>query len=314
VSLGFQNLETKRRTLGEGTANYSRAKGLGVASAFSCCYSNFFEVTFGISVVSWYSTAALVRFLWDLTAERMHYKKAPITEALIDIRVELSSELRFEDLSAFRKHVSTDYPREETRNLSQAMLLFGPSVQASAQQQPWGFMFRNETNTQVVQVRLDGFTFSRLEPYEDFEHLRDEARRLWDIYRELVRPKKVVRIAVRYINQLNLPGTRVEPEDYLKTFPHLSGDLPKDLRDFGPFLMNLRVPQPDLKGLLIINEAGTPPKKPETVSIILDLDLSVESPAIESEEEMWAFFQKLRERKNLYFEACITDKTRELIS
>jgi uncharacterized protein (TIGR04255 family) len=244
----------------------------------------------------------------------MHYKKAPITEALIDIRVELSSELRFEDLSAFRKHVSTDYPREETRNLSQAVLQFGPSVQASAQQQPWGFMFRNESNTQVVQVRLDGFTFSRLEPYEDFEHLRDETRRLWDIYRELVRPKKVVRIAVRYINQLNLPGTRVEPEDYLKTFPHLSEDLPKELRDFGPFLMSLRVPQPDLNGLLVINEAGTPPKKPETVSIILDIDLSVENPVIGSEEEMWVLFQKLRERKNLYFEACITEKTRELIS
>jgi uncharacterized protein (TIGR04255 family) len=244
----------------------------------------------------------------------MHYKKAPITEALIDIRVELSSELRFDDLSAFRKHVSTDYPREETRNLSQAVLQFGPSVQASAQQQPWGFMFRNESNTQVVQVRLDGFTFSRLEPYEDFEHLRDEARRLWDIYRELVRPKMVVRIAVRYINQLNLPGTRVEPEDYLKTFPHLSEDLPKELRDFGPFLMSLRVPQPDLNGLLVINEAGTPPKKPETVSIILDIDLSVENPVIGSEEEMWVLFQKLRERKNLYFEACITEKTRELIS
>jgi len=243
----------------------------------------------------------------------MHYKKAPITEALIDIRVELSSELRFEDLSAFRKHVGSDYPREETRNLSQAMLKFGPSVQASAHQQPWGLMFRNESNTQVVQVRLDSFTFSRLEPYEDFEHLRDEARRLWDIYRELVRPKKVVRIAVRYINQFSLPGTRVEPEDYLKTFPHLSEELPKDLRNFG-FLMSLRVPQPDLDGLLVINEAGTPPKKPETVSIILDLDLSVESPAIGSEEEMWTLFQKLRERKNLYFEACITDKTRELIS
>jgi uncharacterized protein (TIGR04255 family) len=243
-----------------------------------------------------------------------HYNKAPITEALIDIRVKLASELRFEDLQAVRKHVISDYPREETHNLGQAMLQFGQSVQASAQQKPWGFIFRNENNTQVLQTRLDGFTFSRLEPYEDFEHLRDEARRLWDIYRELVRPKKVTRIAVRYINQLNLPGVRVEPEDYLKTFPHLSEDLPKELQDFGPFLMSLRVPQPDLGGLLVINEAGTPPKRPGTVSIILDLDLSVENPAVGDEDELWSLFQKLRERKNLYFEACITAKTRELIS
>src|SRR5438128_6949079 len=181
----------------------------------------------------------------------MHYNKAPITEALVDIRVELSSELRFEDLQAFKKHVSSDYPTEETRNLGEGMIQFGAAVQATVQQKPWGLMFRNSSNTQIVQVRLDGFTFSRLEPYEDFPHLRDEARRLWHIYRELVRPKRISRVAVRYINQLNIPGTSIEPEDYLNTFPHLSDDLPTNLRDIGHFLMTLRIPQPDLKGLLV---------------------------------------------------------------
>jgi len=46
----------------------------------------------------------------------------------------------------------------------------------------------------------------------------------------------------------------------------------------------------------------------------LDIDLFVEQPEIADEESLWGFFQKLRERKNLYFEACITDRTRELIS
>lgn len=242
-----------------------------------------------------------------------HYGKAPITEALIDIRVELSPELRFEDLQAVKKHVSSDYPREETRNLAEGMIQFGPSLQASAQQKPWGLMFRNESNNQVLQVRLDGFTFSRLEPYQDFEHLKAEARRLWDIYRELVRPKKITRVAVRYINQLNIPGTIVEPEDYLNTYPHLASQLPAELRDFGPYLMRLPVYQHDLKGVLVLNEAMTPPKMPDTISMVLDLDLYVEMPRVNNEEELWAFFDRLRDRKNLYFEACITDKTRELI-
>lgn len=246
-----------------------------------------------------------------------HYKKAPITEALIDIRVEPPSDLRFEDLQAFKKHVSSDYPRDETRSLAQGIIQFGPSLQASATQKPWGLVFRNASNNQVVQVRLDGFTFSRLEPYEDFDHLRDEAKRLWDVYRELTRPKQVTRVAVRYINQLNIPtgtGAKIEPEDYLNTFPRISEKIPSELRDFGPFLMNLHIHQPDLKGLLVFNEAMTPPKIPETISIVLDFDLFVENPPITNEQELWAFFDKLRERKNLYFEACITDKTRELIS
>jgi uncharacterized protein (TIGR04255 family) len=242
-----------------------------------------------------------------------HYEKAPITEALIDIRAELSSELRFEDLQSFKKHVSSDYPHEETRNLAEGIIRFGPSLQASAQQKPWGLMFRNEQNNQVLQVRLDGFTFSRLAPYEDFEHLRDEARRLWDIYRELVRPKGITRVAVRYINQLNLPGARVEPRDYLNIFPHVSDKLPAELRDFGPCSMSLRMVQHDLGGFLLLNEVMTPPKLPNTISIVLDFDLHVESPPVTNEQELWAFFDRLRERKNLYFEECITGKTRELI-
>jgi len=65
---------------------------------------------------------------------------------------------------------------------------------------------------------------------------------------------------------------------------------------------------------LVISEASAQPKRPDTLPIILDIDLFVEQPEIADEESLWGFFQKLRERKNLYFEACITDRTRELIS
>ena len=245
-----------------------------------------------------------------------HYENAPITEALIDIRVELAPQLRFEDLQAFRKHLGSDYPREETRALAEGMFQFGPQVQASAKQKPWGIVYFNASNNQVLQVRLDGFTFSRLKPYEDFEHLRDEARRLWDIYRELVRPERVTRLAVRYINQFNIKtsaGGKIEPQDYFNVFPNVTDKLPAELRDFGPYLMNLHMHQPDLKGLLVLNQVMIPPALPETISIVLDFDLYVENPPVTNEPDLWVFFDRLRKRKNEYFEACITDKARELI-
>lgn len=243
-----------------------------------------------------------------------HYDHAPITEALIDIRVELAPEVRFEDLQAFRQHLAADYPREETRSVAEVQ--FGPAVQASAKQTPLGLGFWNSTNNQVVQVRLDGFTFSRLEPYQDFERLRDEARRLWNIYNEVVRPRRITRVAVRYINRFNLPvepGGRIELEDYFYTYPQVSEKLPPELRDFGPYLVNLRMYQHDLHGILVLNQAMTTPKSPQSISIVLDFDLYVENPPITDEHTLWAFFDRLRERKNLYFEACITEKARELI-
>jgi len=242
----------------------------------------------------------------------MHYKNAPITEALIDIRVLLPAEFGFEELQGIRQFVVDKYPREET--FTMATISFGPEVQASTEQKKLGLKFWGAGDKQVFQARVDGFTFSRLQPYETWEQLRDEARRLWDVYRGFAKPTRITRVAVRYINQLNLPGNRVEPEDYLRTFPFLTPDLPQELRDFGPFVMSLNLAQPDLKGTLVINEASARPQKPDTLSIILDIDLFVERPDLVDEESLWKLLQQLRERKNLYFEACITDKTRELIS
>lgn len=243
-----------------------------------------------------------------------HYARAPIKEALIDIRVDANPDLTFDDLHAVARLVESWYPLEETRNLGQSVIQFGPSaVQATAHQQPWALVFRNTENTQVLQARLDGFTFSRLVPYEDFEHLRDEARRLWDIYRNLTRPRRVNRVAVRYINELHLPGAKVEPEDYFNIFPHVSKDLRSELRDFGRFFMSLQLYQYDLRGILVLNLATALQPSPK-VGIILDLDLFVENPPIVNEEQLWSYFDRLRVRKNEYFEAAITNRTRELIS
>ena len=244
----------------------------------------------------------------------MHYKNAPITEALIDIRVELPAGFGFDQLQEIRKSLVDGYSREETFTMAMATFSFGAEAQASAQQKKQGLKFWSADDKQVFQARLDGFTFSRLQPYETWERLRDEARRLWDVYRELAKPARITRVAVRYINQLNFQGSRVEPGDYFKTFPLLTPELPKELRDFGPFVMSLHLPQPDLKGTLVINEASVQPTKPDMLPIILDIDLFVERPEVDDEQSLWDFFEKLRDRKNLYFEACITDKTRELIN
>ena len=186
-----------------------------------------------------------------LTSCMPHYDKAPITEALIDVRTQ-PSPLRFEDLHAL-KALLEDYPKEETRTLDELKFELGPDVRAASQRKPWALTFRNQDNNQVVQFRLDGFTFSRLEPYETWDRLSFEARRLWGIYRQVAGSQKIVRVALRYINLFKFPGVRVEPEEYLNIFPQVPSNLPKELRDFGPFAMSLPMGQPDLHGVLVIN-------------------------------------------------------------
>jgi uncharacterized protein (TIGR04255 family) len=245
-----------------------------------------------------------------LTARR-HYANAPITEALIDIRVDLSPDTKVESLDAFCDRVKADYPTHKNRFEAtiQAQLSPVAGVAASGKQTKLGFLLRSTDEKQVVQVGVDGFTFSRLKPYEHWAALRDEAKRMWNIYREVAKPVRITRVAVRYINQIDVPLPMKEFKDYFRTVPEVSPELPQTLSGF---FMQLQVPQKDLDSMLLLTQTLARPQAPKTVSWILDIDLFKKSTDFGFDEDVWKLLELFRIRKNEIFEGCITDNTRPL--
>jgi len=239
----------------------------------------------------------------------IQYENAPITEALIDIRVELPSDVTLEALERIHGEVRDRYPGKKKRFYVQGKFSAGDEIGAVAKQKLMGFAFATENGKQIFQVRLDGFTFSRLRPYGNWGELRDEGRRLWEIYRSVVIPRKITRVAVRYINQIDIPFRSIDYKDYFRTTPEVSPDLPQGLSGF---FMQLQFPQADFEGLLILTQTAIPPPSPNMHSVILDLDVFKEGVELGSDEEVWRLLETLRKRKNKFFEGCLTDKTREL--
>jgi len=240
---------------------------------------------------------------------RIHYPQAPITEAIIDIRVRLPESMRPDDLDELHALVRDQYPGKENRALAQGRCEVGAHVSASASQQPIGFLFKTSDEKQVFQARTDGFTFSRLAPYESWKPFRDEARRLWELYRQVGKPEEVLRLAVRYINRIDIPLPFDDLNQYLRTFPEVSPDLPQALSGL---FMQLTIPQPDIDCVTLLNEALIEPAHPDIASIILDIDLFRQNSVPQDDAELWKFFEILHARKNAVFEACVTDKAREL--
>ena len=239
----------------------------------------------------------------------IHYENAPISEALIDIRVHFPNALSLEALESMHARIQDDYPRKEKRSYLQGQFSMGDAVGAVATQTQVGFAFSSTDGKQIVQARLDGFTFSRLKPYGTWQTLREESRRLWDIYRTLVPAAKIARVAVRYVNQIDIPLKSIDYKDYFRTTPEVSPVLPQGLSGF---FMQLQFPQPDLNGMLILTQTTIPAASPDQSSVILDLDVFKPIPQEISEEALWRELENLRHRKNEFFEGCITEKTREL--
>lgn len=239
-----------------------------------------------------------------------HYPNAPITEAILDFQVELPDGVTLTDLEQVYHGLEAKYPIKKSRNVAIVQgQVGGKAATAAASSRQLGFLFVSEDQKYVFQARLDGFTMSRLAPYERWEPFRDEAQGLWGAYRSAVAPTNISRLAMRYINRLDLPRPVDDLRTYLRTGPEVSSDLPQELAGY---LLNLRIPQKDISSHILINQTIIESARPGVVSIVLDIDIFRSADVPQDEEGIWAFFESLREKRNDVFEACITDQAREL--
>lgn len=245
------------------------------------------------------------------------YPNAPILEALIDLRVTQEQSVSVEDLAKVRELVVDRYPNQATEYIYEGQMYIeeaGDPMKTEATHQSNGFRFTSQDGRQVFYARLDGFALSVRAPYDSWKPFRDEARRLWNLYRSVTRVGGVTRAAVRYVNQLNIPGEHVKLGEYLRTSPEVSSDYTHG--QLAGFFMQLQLWQEDLDCWLVVNESPAQSLDARTVSILLDLDLFQErfdQPwSVEDDAAIWEFLEQLRDRKNEIFEASITEKTRRL--
>jgi uncharacterized protein (TIGR04255 family) len=243
------------------------------------------------------------------------YANPLITEAVIDFQVEHLPEISLSNLENLQNILKDDYPLFKHQSEIKTEIINSPEdIKAQTSQKIIGFILINNLNNQFLQTGLDRFTFSRLAPYEGWELFREEARRLWNIYQSETHPIKINQIGVRYINRLDIPFDDqglINIENYLKTFPEISPNLPQELKNY---FIKLDIAQEDINGLLIIQQTLVDLPGDNKIGIVLDIGLSCETNFSNDIDSQWQFLEKLRIRKNEIFEACITDQTRSLLN
>ena len=243
----------------------------------------------------------------------MPYNNPPIVEAILDIKTNLPSDIFLSHLQGFQDFVKSDYPVKKERKLFEGGVQFksgsAPEFKASPEKVD-GFLFHSEDNKGIVQVRLDGFTFNKLRPYSNWEEFSDEAKRLWAQYLKIAKPSSVTRIALRYINRIELPMPFSDFKEYILTAPEVAVGIPQGLAGF---FVRLAIPNEEIGATAIVIET-IEPIKPDTnkLPLIFDLDVFKSVSMTPDTEKIWVTLNQLREYKNQIFERSLTDKTKEL--
>lgn len=242
-----------------------------------------------------------------------HYSNAPITEAIIDLRYSLPEHANLEMLQATRFGEEERYPKSNEMYSMEGSFTFekGATTASTTQHEKIGYRFASADGKGIWQSRLDGFTFSRLAPYESWLPFVSEAERLWKIVRRRTDPVRIERVAVRYINRIDIGSDeRFDLHEFFATRPEVGSKLPYDMSGF---FMQIRLELPGISSQAIVNQTMVEPSREGVFSFILDIEVIREVDAPQTDEDIWEFFEKLHTQKNEVFEASITDKTRKLI-
>lgn len=240
-------------------------------------------------------------------------KNPPIQEALIDIRFETSQAVELVALEKFADKLNSKYPKKSPR------IRFSVGIQVNANsnvaekpvKQKYlqeGYVVTAENTKEAVQFTANNFTFNKLHPYSSWEEIKKDASVIWSDFSKEFQVSKVKRIALRYINklQLDLPFKNGF-EDFVKILPTIPEGLPQEIEHFS---MQLIMPKKGENIKAIINQTFEKRSDKEAIDFILDIDAFNQSDVGIPLDSLWSEFEKIRNFKNDIFFLSTTDGIR----
>jgi uncharacterized protein (TIGR04255 family) len=239
--------------------------------------------------------------IYELTSAFPTLQQAPITEALIDIQVQLPPDVDLAQLRKFHTGLEEQYPQIDQRFNMSATIQISPMAGPELTKEgptPDGWVMRSEKDAQIVQARLDGFTLNKLPPYITWQSLSERARDLWQRYIDVARPIKVTRLAARYANRIELPWG-VDFKDVIRTVPEIAPGIPQGLPEY---FMRLVIPHPSGATAIVTMASLPAPPSGGTWPMLFDIDVfRFTDIAATDASSIWSTLEELRAYKNMIF-------------
>lgn len=237
------------------------------------------------------------------------YKRPPITEAVIEIRLE--QPLTTDMVNALHNRLKNDYVNSE-QMAGIRVKLDVPQRQIAVNQQDDGYKLTSEDRVDILMINPGSMSCSRLAPYEGWDAFRARAEDVWRKWKRITGYRKISRLGVRYINRIDIPtpeNNRIKVEDYLSAYPAYPEP---DIPEISTYTMQLSAPVENGAFILILNSGAKPSPLVGHISLILDLDIVRAEDVPQKDDQILEMLDSMRDHKNRIFESCITDNARKL--
>lgn len=251
-----------------------------------------------------------MQFEIDFTETFPNLARAPIVEAVIHWQARVERKLDPDDLFEELKIRLPDYPKTQPqRELAMQAQIESDGTSTQLHRSQWlGFRFESENGRYVAQFTRNGFVFSRLKPYENWDLFEEEAQRLWRIYCEMAAPTDIQRLGVRFINVI-APAFPENLDALLSEPPRIPTKLELS---FLEIMYQSRYEIPGHPYRLNVIQALQPPNPDsDSFGLILDLDVGTTHPMSVDDQSLKQRLAEMHWIKNKAFFTFLTSEAIE---
>ena len=238
-----------------------------------------------------------------------HLKKAPIVEAVLDIRARAQQLLDETSAKAMLESVLTGYRFLDFQQDFEftVQIKDGPTLS----DMKWGGVrFISNDEKQIAKVTNNGILFSCLAPYTNWNDFSAAGLTLWKAFQKIASPTNIHRVGIRYINKIELPANDQRLDAYLSSCPSAPKDFDAPLLGFMHQDV-LKIPDHPY-AINIVKTIQAPEGPGRGVSIVLDIDVFTDDCVGLDESSLSARLVEMRWLKNKVFFGSITSAAKDL--
>ncbi len=251
-------------------------------------------------------------FKIDLSESFPLLSRAPIVEAVIGVTARAETAWDESAISDQFKQRLPEYPVVQSHREAHLEFKLAANAQPeqAVQDMGWrGLRCESADKLHIAQFNRDGFSFSRLKPYQSWEQFYQEGMRLLGLYSEVARPSDIHRLGLRFINRIEFSPIEAKLEDFLE-------NPPKPPRGMGipieGFLHHNTLSVPGQPYGINVVQTVQPPQGAGTAwGVILDIDVFTTGPIVNL-NSIEPHLTKMRWLKNKVFFGSITTRTLEM--
>ncbi len=239
------------------------------------------------------------------------YPKPPVIEALCEIRLSAETPWDATIPGLFYETIRAVFPRKEQRIVQEIEFSMEPHGLQQRIRSTERMLFYAENRPLLVQVGPRVLAVNALKPYPSWSGFKPYIEKAWQCFQQVVDVKGIERVALRYINRIELS---CKPNEIGRFFAfHL---------DLGPRLPGDRLVHFGLEGVFafaklrdrcrvkLFPETNDETKDSTTMALILDIEYFLARPGGVTPDNVVTWIEEAHDRVEEMFEGSITDALR----